>query len=164
MSLFSFILLITLKIVLYLCDRNTIQCCMHFFPTLLFLSHLQHDFDCNRSIYTVEIGKFYKSGLGLLFCIFSKPSVCNFFCKQPVSKYLRHTYDLCHNYSTLTLKVGHGEIPFMAQWLMNPTRNHEVVGSIHGLAQWVKDPVLCELWCRLQMRLRSHLAVALVQD
>ena len=27
----------------------------------------------------------------------------------------------------------------MAQWLMNPTRNHEVVGFIPGLAQWVKD-------------------------
>ena len=22
----------------------------------------------------------------------------------------------------------------------NPTRNHEVVDSIHGLVQWVKDP------------------------
>ena len=29
----------------------------------------------------------------------------------------------------------------MAQWLMNPTRNQEVVDSIPGLAQWVKDPV-----------------------
>ena len=32
--------------------------------------------------------------------------------------------------------------PVVAQWLTNPTRNHEVSGSIPGLARWVKDPAL----------------------
>ena len=59
----------------------------------------------------------------------------------------------------------------MAQWLTNPTRNHEVVGSFPDLAQWAEDPAVsglqptlcCELWCRLQTRLGSHVAVAVAQ-
>ena len=43
------------------------------------------------------------------------------------------------NASFKKLSLG---VPVVAQWLTNPTRNHEVVGSIPGLAQWVKDLVL----------------------
>ena len=50
-------------------------------------------------------------------------------------------------------------VPIVAQWLTNPTRNHEVAALIPGPAQWVKDLEL--LWCRSKMRLRSRVAVAL---
>ena len=37
----------------------------------------------------------------------------------------------------------------MAEQLTNPTRIRRDMGSIPGLAQWVKDLVLRKLWCRL---------------
>jgi len=33
-------------------------------------------------------------------------------------------------------------VPVVAQWLTNPTRNHEVAGLIPDLVQWVEDPAL----------------------
>ena len=50
-------------------------------------------------------------------------------------------------------------VSVMAQWLTNPTRNYEVVGSIPGLAKGVKDLLL--LWCGSQRRLGTCVAVAL---
>ena len=41
--------------------------------------------------------------------------------------------------SSTSILVG---VPFVAQQLTNPTRIHDNVGSIPGLAQWVKDPAL----------------------
>ena len=39
-------------------------------------------------------------------------------------------------------QVGDHGVPVVAQWLTNPTKNHEVAGSVPALAQWVNDPAL----------------------
>ena len=44
-----------------------------------------------------------------------------------------------------------GGVPVVAQWLANPTRNHEVVCLVPALAWWVNDlalPVSCGVGCR----------------
>ena len=48
-------------------------------------------------------------------------------------------YDLVQKSFCKKKKKG---VPVLLQLLTNPTRNHEVAGSIPGLAHWVKDLVL----------------------
>ena len=45
-------------------------------------------------------------------------------------------------YLWLNTKLHYSRSSRLAQWLTNPTRNHEVLGPIPVLAQWVKDLVL----------------------
>ena len=52
-------------------------------------------------------------------------------------------------------------VPVVVQWLTNPTRNHEVAGSVPALACGLTIRRCRELWCRLQTRLGSRVAVAL---
>ena len=56
---------------------------------------------------------------------------------------LPHKDYTCSNLcSTYRVKKEVPGVPVLAQWLTNPTRNHDVVGSIPGLAQRAKDPAL----------------------
>ena len=41
-----------------------------------------------------------------------------------------------------SFEIRKSGVPVVAQWLTNPTRNHEVAALIPGLTQWVEDPAL----------------------
>ena len=49
----------------------------------------------------------------------------------------------------------------MAQWLTNPSRKHEVAGSVPGLTG-LRIRRCRELWCRSQAQLGSGIAVVMV--
>ena len=53
-------------------------------------------------------------------------------------------------------------VPVVEQWLLNPTRNHEVAGSIPDLLSGLTIWHCRELWYRSQTRLGSGIAVAVV--
>ena len=44
--------------------------------------------------------------------------------------------------SAETIYNKRGGVPIVVHWLTNPTRNHEVAGSVPALAQWVNDLAL----------------------
>ena len=46
---------------------------------------------------------------------------------------------------------------------VNLTSIHEDTGSIPGPVQWVEEWHCCELWCRLQTWLGSHVTVAVAE-
>ena len=53
----------------------------------------------------------------------------------------KNDFSQCLVWDIFRIKRSQG-VPVVAQWLTNPTRNHEVAGSIPALAQWVNDPAL----------------------
>ena len=64
------------------------------------------------------------------------------FCSECLERYLKYFSFFFFFVNFLSPLKYHLGVPVMVQGLTNPTRNHEVAGSIPGLAQWLKDLVL----------------------
>lgn len=82
---------------------------------------------------------------------YTSSSVLNFFgCER------EKNYSFLNSLSVLPCYVYNPSLKFfLLLWsssrgsvVMNPTGITEEAGSIPGLAQWVKEPDCCELWCR----------------
>ena len=70
------------------------------------------------------------------------PELLWLWCRLAVAALIQHlAWDLPYATGAALKKKAKKGVSVVAQWLTNPTRNHEVVGLVPGLAQWVKDPV-----------------------
>ena len=56
-----------------------------------------------------------------------------------MKKFLIKYQEIKSIYIKITVLQG---VPVVAQWLTNPTRNHELAGLVPALAQWVDDAAL----------------------
>ena len=77
----------------------------------------------------------------LLIDIFPEPSIVP--ATLQVVNYIKLRLHLSASCTKLFFKkLRFPGVPVVIQWLTNPTRNHEVAGSIPGFTLWVKDLVL----------------------